>query len=288
MAAGDDFMKKLWEGKIPVEFTLGDESVCGFPHERPSPIHALLPRMSYLGLSLGDIKTHFSPPQAAQDLDVWLSRDSAAGPEPVPWHLPVGVLFDWYQLRDRCEATAMLPLRLRVHFGNFPGDRIAKIDGVDRARDMFEQALKQGLVIRFGSSERYQDTRKGKFEDLQDALKEGNYPKFATVRGVLHKQDRAKKLPIMVHIDDALWLRQPLASASQMTLGQFLRETLPDVYGDDLAGDAASKPQEVPSHRAQLLIHGVNPYLNTPLQWLAEYMCHPDGFLHIIVRRNRG
>eukprot|EP01065_Artemidia_motanka_P036778 TRINITY_DN447_c0_g1_i1.p1 TRINITY_DN447_c0_g1~~TRINITY_DN447_c0_g1_i1.p1 ORF type:complete len:314 (+),score=75.82 TRINITY_DN447_c0_g1_i1:78-944(+) len=287
MAPGDDFMKQLWQGKIPVEFSLGDESVCGFPHERPSPIHALLPRMSYLGLSLGDIKTHFSPPQAAQDLDVWLSRDSAAGPEPVPWHLPVGVLFDWYQLRGRCEAMPMLPLRLRVHFGNFPGDGTVRIGGVDKARALFEEALQRSLLIRFGTADRYRRTRLGTFEDLQDAIKEGNYPKFAAVRAVLHKQDEPKELPVMVHIDDAHSERRPLACAPEVTLGHFLRETLPDVYGDDVSIDDCSKALAPPSHRARLLIHGVTPVLSTPLQWLVEYMCHPDGFLHIVVRRNR-
>jgi hypothetical protein len=34
---------------------------------------------------------------------------------------------------------------------------------------------------------------------------------------------------------------------------------------------------------ARVLVHGISPPLSTPLQWMAEHMCHPDHFVHIIV-----
>lgn len=35
--------------------------------------------------------------------------------------------------------------------------------------------------------------------------------------------------------------------------------------------------------RYQVVIHGIEPLLETPLQWLSEHLSHPDNFLHICV-----
>lgn len=35
--------------------------------------------------------------------------------------------------------------------------------------------------------------------------------------------------------------------------------------------------------RYQVVIHGIEPLLETPLQWLSEHLSHPDNFLHISV-----
>ncbi|KAG7265286.1 hypothetical protein CRUP_005264 [Coryphaenoides rupestris] len=34
------------------------------------------------------------------------------------------------------------------------------------------------------------------------------------------------------------------------------------------------------SRRFQVLIQGIEPLLETPLQWLCEHLSHPDNFLH--------
>lgn len=33
----------------------------------------------------------------------------------------------------------------------------------------------------------------------------------------------------------------------------------------------------------QVVIHGIEPMLETPVQWLSEHMSYPDNFLHISV-----
>lgn len=35
--------------------------------------------------------------------------------------------------------------------------------------------------------------------------------------------------------------------------------------------------------RFQVVIHGIEPLLETPLQWLSEHLSHPDNFLHICI-----
>lgn len=35
--------------------------------------------------------------------------------------------------------------------------------------------------------------------------------------------------------------------------------------------------------KTQVMIHGIEPMLETPIQWLSEHMSYPDNFLHISV-----
>ncbi len=35
--------------------------------------------------------------------------------------------------------------------------------------------------------------------------------------------------------------------------------------------------------RFQVMIHGIEPLLETPIQWLSEHLSHPDNFLHISI-----
>lgn len=35
--------------------------------------------------------------------------------------------------------------------------------------------------------------------------------------------------------------------------------------------------------RSRVLIHGISPPSDTPLQWLARHLCHADNFCHLVV-----
>ncbi|KAF6734071.1 Autophagy protein 5 [Oryzias melastigma] len=56
------------------------------------------------------------------------------------------------------------------------------------------------------------------------------------------------------------------------TLFDLLKEMCPDA----LTKDGEEK-------RFQVVIHGIEPLLETPLQWLSEHLSHPDNFLHICI-----
>lgn len=33
----------------------------------------------------------------------------------------------------------------------------------------------------------------------------------------------------------------------------------------------------------QVVVHGIEPLFETPVQWLSEHLSHPDNFLHICI-----
>lgn len=57
-----------------------------------------------------------------------------------------------------------------------------------------------------------------------------------------------------------------------LTLGDLLKELFP----------AAISAEDEPK-KFQVMIHGIEPLLETPIQWLSEHLSHPDNFLHISI-----
>lgn len=55
-----------------------------------------------------------------------------------------------------------------------------------------------------------------------------------------------------------------------VSVGSLLKQQLPDLFAKD-----------IPS--AQVLVHGIEISPDTPLEWLAVNMAHPDGFLYLAV-----
>jgi autophagy-related protein 5 len=63
-----------------------------------------------------------------------------------------------------------------------------------------------------------------------------------------------------------------IASGESLTLKHLMVETLPRVFATD---------EDFQS--TKIVIHGIEPPLETPLQWLSEHFSYPDNFLHIIL-----
>lgn len=57
-----------------------------------------------------------------------------------------------------------------------------------------------------------------------------------------------------------------------LTLGDLLKEMFPAAICQD------DEPKKY-----QVVIHGIEPLLETPVQWLSEHLSHPDNFLHICI-----
>ena len=59
-----------------------------------------------------------------------------------------------------------------------------------------------------------------------------------------------------------------------------------DAEGEAASGDNAGDGDAQGELRARacVLVHGVEPPLDTPLQWLATHMSHADNFCHIVLR----
>eukprot|EP01063_Lacrimia_lanifica_P034234 TRINITY_DN6284_c0_g1_i1.p2 TRINITY_DN6284_c0_g1~~TRINITY_DN6284_c0_g1_i1.p2 ORF type:complete len:286 (+),score=111.41 TRINITY_DN6284_c0_g1_i1:84-941(+) len=279
-AAAEEFMKELWRGHVPMQFKLASTSLAGMDSERPTAFYKLVPRVGYLEFCLADVKSHFQ--HAVQSTEtVWLTREQKGKEVPVPWHFPLGVIFDQWMLQEGKETQEMLPFELTVHFSAPTGE--ASGAAAVSEDQILEQNLKQSHCIRFGSASAVQHLTGEKRTEYLDAVRDGNYAQYANVRTILRSsENESAKLPIMIHYNDHVWLRTPKQTTidSSPTLAEYLASVLPNetVFPGE---DGAAEPT------AGLLIHGVVPQPATPVVWLVEYMSHPDGFLHIMIRSSK-
>eukprot|EP00755_Sulcionema_specki_P005602 Sspe_Gene.33202::Locus_16233_Transcript_2_2_Confidence_0.750_Length_949::g.33202::m.33202/K08339/ATG5; autophagy-related protein 5 len=280
-AAGDEFMKELWRGKVPIQFTLSSSSLVG--KDRPSPCYKLVPRVSYIPFFLSDVRSHFQLAAKGSD-EVWFSWDDGKGKDlTIPYYLPTGVVFDRLMLREGKEAAQMLPLQLTVHFTSFPEDLLVHLRTDDEANYVFEQSLKQAHLIRYGSTKAVTTLPNLQWDDLKTAVKECNYAKYTQVRAHLTQRGQnegPQKLPIMVHTPERCLLRSPTVEGCDYTFGHFLRDHIPD-YSHLTDSDCIAEACPPPVNDGHPFIHGIAPLASTPLLWLSEYMCYPDGFLHV-------
>eukprot|EP01059_Diplonema_ambulator_P008692 TRINITY_DN18366_c0_g1_i1.p1 TRINITY_DN18366_c0_g1~~TRINITY_DN18366_c0_g1_i1.p1 ORF type:complete len:303 (+),score=70.95 TRINITY_DN18366_c0_g1_i1:72-980(+) len=287
-AAGEEFMKDLWRGKVPVQFTLSTDSLAGMEYERPTAFYKLIPRVGYLSFFLSEVMAHLQHAAARQhggDTEIWLSRDVDGKVIPIRWHFPVGVVFDYLLLEEGKQTEEMLPLSLSVHFTPKPDPSMVSMSTEKEAMALFSQILKQAHTLRYNSTQAVTKLSMSQWNDLVVAVRECNYAKYATVRTQLRRAEiEPKKLPIFIHYNDHIWLRSPSnpASDSPTTLAEFLREILPDTFPFTDEETHSENPIALPNVR--LLVQGVTPSPATPLIWLSEYMSHPDGFLHIVIR----
>jgi hypothetical protein len=67
--------------------------------------------------------------------------------------------------------------------------------------------------------------------------------------------------------------RKDQVSGSTTTLLSLVKQALPE----SITAEGTIKPT------LQVLVQGVRPSLDTPLEWLAVNMSHPDNFLYIVV-----
>ncbi len=60
-----------------------------------------------------------------------------------------------------------------------------------------------------------------------------------------------------------------------LTLRDLLKTAIQNTFDKDFQGE-----------HWRIFIQGVDPPLETPLQWLSEHLSHPDNFLHICMLPN--
>lgn len=81
MANDREVLKVVWEGKIPTKFVVNDEQ----SENSDAAFFLMLPRNSYLSLSIDKVKKHFQRFIEKED-DVWFSHNDV----PLKFHIPIG------------------------------------------------------------------------------------------------------------------------------------------------------------------------------------------------------
>lgn len=163
MAEDREVLREVWQGRVPVAFSLSSDDV--HTMGQPDPYHLMLPRLSYITVVFDKVRKHFSkfvhPEKESSgemtsghstESEIWLEFEGT----PIQWHLPVGVLYDQFCsltndiIDDSSSFSSMLPWNLIVHFSKFPEHEILHCDSRETVEAHFMSCVKEADQIKHG------------------------------------------------------------------------------------------------------------------------------------------
>uniref|UniRef100_A0A673L3U9 Autophagy protein 5 n=1 Tax=Sinocyclocheilus rhinocerous TaxID=307959 RepID=A0A673L3U9_9TELE len=268
MADDKDVLRDVWFGRIPACFTLSPEETT---EREAEPYYLLLPRVSYLMLVTDKVKKHFLRVMKAEDVEeMWFEYEGT----PLKWHYPIGVLFDLH------ASNTALPWNITVHFKNFPERDLLHCPSNSVIEAHFMSCIKEADALKH-KSQVINDMQKKDHKQLWMGLQNGKNYNFWKLG------NQAKSFSLSfgffffffffeLTMSDRPFIQKLFRPVSPeghtLTLGDLLKELFP----------AAICVEDEPK-RFQVMIHGIEPLLETPIQWLSEHLSHPDNFLHISI-----
>ncbi|KAM8870321.1 autophagy protein 5 [Spinachia spinachia] len=269
MADDKDVLRDVWFGRIPSCFTLNQDEVTDREAE---PYYLLLPRVSYLTLVTDKVKKHFHKVMRAEGVEeMWFEYEGT----PLKWHNPIGVLFDLH------ASNSVLPWSITVHFKNFPDRDLLHCPSSSVIEAHFMSGIKEADALKH-KSHVVNDMQKKDHKQLWMGLQNDKFDQFWAINRKLMEYPSVdggfRYIPFRIYqtTSDRPFIqklfRPTSPEGSAHTLGDLLREMCPTALPTD------GEPK-----RHQVVIHGIEPLLETPLQWLSEHLSHPDNFLHICV-----
>eukprot|EP00039_Didymoeca_costata_P006041 m.87005 g.87005 ORF g.87005 m.87005 type:complete len:256 (-) comp13083_c1_seq1:231-998(-) len=248
MASDTAIDKMIFGGRIPVQFELS----------HAEPFYLLAPRCGYLTMCCEKLKKNFQS-ELPDGAEIWFQHNGI----PLKWNYPIGVLYDSY--------GSNLPWRVSVQTSNYPDTKLMKCSGMSVVEAHYISQLKQANFIKHGTLQ---------VEGLQSDLDRkqlwlgvinDDYEQFWRINKKLMsaKTSWYKKVPYRMYIvkDEAIdVVEHPFPALDDAGKTTTVDDLLKHLGLED----------------GVILVHGVSPPRDTPLQWLAEHLSYPDNIVHIV------
>lgn len=264
-----EILREVWNGRIPVCFNLASSEVSTV--EQPEPYFMLLPRYSYLPLVTEKVKRNFQRSISQKPGDeMWFDYDD----DPLKWHFPIGLLFDLYGNPEN------LPWNLTVHFKDFPEDKLMHCPKEDAVESFFMSSLKEADFIKHRGSV-MNNMQARDHRQLWNGLKNDRFDQFWEVnRRLMTNSEPFRNIPYRIYqADQPTYIQEPIKPRNDddtvIVLADLIKQHLPQACQIGSDGSNGSN--------YRIVVQGVEPPLNTPLQFLSEHFSHPDNFLHIAI-----
>jgi len=268
MSQDYEVTRKIWDGKVPVEFALDSTE---YVTQSLKPYYTMLSRVSYFPLVLSKLLQYFvNMVDEIKAADVWFEYNGA----PLKWHYPVGVLFDLHKIDDT------LPWRITVRTKAFP-DQLIRMANRDALESSFIQSIKEADQLKHKAAV-INAMKSDEHKQLWDGLVHDRFDEFWSVN---------KKL--MVHnsngmTDESVILHVPMRFYQ---VGHPFRQALITPYSTT-SNDTSNRPTtladairklrpDFDASKFRIVSHGIELPLDTPNIWLAENLAYPDNFVHL-------
>ncbi|KAJ3371922.1 autophagy protein 5 [Allomyces arbusculus] len=298
----DAVIETVFHATVPLAFHVLDAS--GNMTASP-PLYVLAPRQSYLHAVLARVPHAVAgllprpptppgdatgpPASSAADLQRRLASTSflcdATGTT-LPWHVPIGVLYDQYQhpaLHTHDDASwwsptnGIPPWRVRVaRTTDAPAATAFPFTGLAQLESLYMHAVKEAEYMAFGSARKVMALSKSFSEQLWRGVMDNNLSQVeAVAKDLFHNEPVARAWPVRVHVRepaDIVTAFQPLLTPSAAPeIGHIV---------------AAAGVEDSDSH--VILVQGIALTRDTPMAWVHRHLVGCDGWVHIVVIKQGG
>jgi len=270
MADDREVLRELWDGRLPICFSLAADEVISV--ETPEPIYLMVSRQTYLPIITEKIERHFMK-HIEKDLvdEIWMEFEG----QPLKWHYPVGLLY------DICAYNSSLPWNITVHFQNFPSDELMRCSSREVVESHFMSTVKEADALK-RNSQVINSMQKKDHKQLWMGLLNDKFDQFWMVNRKLMDctpEDPFKHIPIRLYQLDKPFVQKLVKPFQTESCGLGARG---DVL--TLGGAISILTPDIPQPYS-VVIQGLEPPLETPIHYLSEHLSYPDNFLHIVLRR---
>lgn len=300
----ENVRRAVWEGGIPIVFTLHQNDLTTF--EPPLPYYIVAPRGSYLPLVTAGVREHFMLSAPVLIDEMWFDYKGT----PLKWHHPVGVLFDL--LHANSNATE-LPWPLTVHFHEFPEQELLRCPNEEVIKNNFMNTLKEANYIKFGDSGKVNKLSLQESNALWDGIRNFDHDTFWYANKLLAADaNTLKHVPVRVCYPNMPFMQDLISpkdeKGNEKTLASVLSHFLPDLFPPSSpAASTSSQPNPPPSPSltspvgsppsspaslafpakptgpVKVMVQGIFPAHEATMTWLYENLSHPDNFLYIVI-----
>ncbi|KAL3881408.1 hypothetical protein ACJMK2_027853 [Sinanodonta woodiana] len=264
MSEDREILREIWEGNLPVCFTLVQEEV---EADRPDPVSLMVSRQTYFPLVTDKVQKHFSQFTDKEKIEeMWLEYEG----QPLKWHYPIGVLYDLFASADA------LPWNITVHFRNFPVEEILRCPSKDAVESIFMSTVKEADALKH-KSQVINNMQKRDHKQLWSGLQNDKFDQFWSVNKKLMDstgEEVFRYIPFRIYRRDGPYIQKLFKPSSDDGIDHTLADLLNIMMIDF---------KELVCGNLRVVIQGVEPALDTTLLWLSQHLSHPDNFLHIVI-----
>ncbi len=294
-----EITRELWQARLPVCFILSDEDISKLNRsESLEPLYLMLSRQSYFPCIIEKILRYYStyfkenPNDTTNNVslaNLWLEYES----NPLKWHYPIGVLYDLYT-SSISSASSHLPWQITVHLSKFPEGEILRFPDKESIEAHYMSTVKEADALKH-KGQIIGDMQKRDHKQLWNSLIQDKYDGFWNINNKLMSYTENlqyfRYIPFRIYILDKPFIQKlfspfDVEEDKWMTLNDLLHFALNhEAQCEQLANERRILSTNIADY--QVIIHGIKPSLQTPIQWLSEYFSYPDNFLHICLVEKR-
>jgi autophagy-related protein 5 len=296
-----EITRELWQSRLPICFILSDEDITKVNRsELPEPLYLMLSRHLYLPCIIDKIYRYYStyykenlndPTNNINLTNLWLEYESI----PLKWHYPIGVLYDLYTSSLSTTTSSHLPWQIIVHLSKFPENDLIRFPDKEAIEAHFMSTLKEADALKH-KGQIIGDMQKRDHKQLWNSLVQDKYEGFWNINMKLMSYtdnlQHFRYIPNRIYVLDKPFIQKlfppyDIEHDKWMSLNDLLQFSLNhEAHCEQLANE--KRILNVNTEDYRVIIHGVQPPLHTPIQWLSEYFSYPDNFLHICLIEKRG